>query len=247
VPIDPFRVQFLTVALDSHVVLALVGVIVGGLTFGAAARRGGFLGFGAGTWWDIVTAAVIGGRAVWVAMHLDYYQRAPLQIVVLIDGGLSSVGLVLGVAFAIRGLVITATERNTWRSILELVALATLVTFAFERAGCALTTCGGGPPTDVGWALQRGEELRQPIAVYQTVILVAALVLATEVRSLEGQALPLTLFALGLVQTVALVWGGRGPDVEGSAALVLAAALTAMAWLTSATSRARPSTATMQK
>ena len=245
-PIDPFRIQFLTVTLDSHVVLAIVGIALGGLTFRAAASRAGFTHFGAGTWWDVITAAVIGGRAVWVATHLEYYVRAPLQALVVIDGGLSAVGLVLGAAYAV-GRLARGGDRGAWRGILEFVALGTLVTFAFERAGCALTTCGGGPPTDVAWALLRGDELRQPIALYQAAIVIVALLLATELRRMLGQALPLVLVALGLVQVAALAWGGHGPDLDSLAALVLAVTLPTAAWLISSTPRANARAATMHQ
>lgn len=221
--VDPFRIQFLTVTLDSQVVLTLVGIVVAGFTFRLAARRVGFADFGAGTWWDVVTAAVIGGRALWVVTHLDYYLRGPLQIAVITDGGLHPVGLALGAAYSIRRLAAHQPGRDAWRTILGLVAIGALVTFLFERAGCALTTCGGGPPTDVAWALRRGEELRQPLGFYQVTILAGALVLVTEVPRLASRSFPVALAALALVEVIALLWGDRGS--EGLAALFVAGAL----------------------
>lgn len=224
VPVDPFRVQFLTVTLDSQVVLTLVGLVAAGFIVQLAARGAGVADVGVGTWWDVVTTAVIGARALWVLLHLDYYLRGPLQALVITDGGLHPAGLVLGAAYGVWRLASAGgDDRRPWRSVLELVALGVLVTFLVERAGCALTTCGGGPPTDVAWALRRGDELRQPLALYQAVILAGALLLATEVPRLAGRTFPLALGALALVEVVGLAWGGRG--AESLVALVLAGVL----------------------
>lgn len=256
-PVDPFRIQFLTVTLDSQVVLTLVGLVLAGLAFGQAARRDGLHAIGAGAWWDVATAAVIGARAVWVLTHLDYYLRGPLQALVVTDGGLHPVGLVLGAAYGTwrlgspsreregqrvvgtegtsslppgegqkasvdsgRGALSTTPDAAGWRRLVPLVALGTLVTFLFERTGCALTTCGGGPPTEVAWALVRGTELRQPVALYQVAVLASALLLVTEVPRVWARTLAITLTALALVEIISIAAGSRG--VEGLVALTLA-------------------------
>lgn len=207
--LDPFRVQLLTLTFDSQAVLALIGVAVAGYVFRLAARRARF-DLGASDWWDLAVAAVIGGRVVWVAMHLDYYLRGPLQVLVIIDGGLDPVGLVLGAAYAVRGLR-RRTPGAGWQTLIAPVALAVLTFVLVERAGCALTTCGGGAPTDLPWALRRGDEWRQPLALYQAVIIAGALLLAVEWRGLAGRAFALALVALSLVELMGLLVGRGSP------------------------------------
>ena len=218
---DPFRISFLTVTLDSQIVLAIVGLAVAGLVFRLAAQREK-LDLGAGDWWDLVTTAVVVGRLGWVATHLDYYLRGPLQIVAIVDGGLHPIGLVLGAAYAVRSLA-RRTPGPSWRAIVELVALATVTTFVFERTGCALTTCGAGPLTNLPWALQRGEEWRQPLALYDLIVLVGTLLLVTGLRQRRGSGFVIALIALSLVELIALALGGRSAD--GLAALGVALAL----------------------
>jgi hypothetical protein len=146
-----------------------------------------------------------------VATHLDYYLRGPLQVVVIIDGGLHPVGLVLGAAYWMRGLRRRAPQLS-WRLVIELVALGTVIAFLLERTGCALTTCGAGPVSDLPWALQRGEEWRQPLALYQVVVLSIALLLITGVREVRGSAFGVAFAALTLVELISLALGARSMD-----------------------------------
>lgn len=223
---DPFRIQVLTLTLDSEAVLLIAGLAVAGVVFRLAARRAG-LDLRIGDWWDVVVAAVVGARLLWVVTHADYYLRGPLQVVVITDGGLHPLGLVLGAAYALRGLRRRAAGAS-WRSLVDLIALAALATFLAERAGCALTTCGGGAPTDLPWALRRGEEWRQPLALYQVAILSAALLLAVRPRGPVGSTFAIGLVAFGLVELVAPLAGGGPPAgllaVGAAAALYLLAA-----------------------
>lgn len=208
---DPFRITFLTLALDSQAVLVVAGLVVAGFVFRLAARREG-LDQRAGDWWDLVVAAIVGGRLLWVATHLDYYLRGPLQIVVIVDGGLHPVGLVLGAAYAVRGLWRRAPA-TSWRVVVDLVALGTVVVVLAERAGCALTTCGAGPLADLPWALRRGEEWRQPLALYQLIVLAVGLLVMAELREVPGLAFGIALVALSLVELIVLALGGRSADV----------------------------------
>jgi hypothetical protein len=235
-PIDPFRIQFLTVTLDSQVVLAVVGLVVAGLVVGRAAPRVGLPDIGAGAWWDVAAAALIGARMLWVAAHLDYYVRGPLQALVLTDGGLHPVGLVLGAAYGVWRLVKERGEPRPWRPALELLALGVLAFFLFERAGCALTTCGSGPPADVAWALRRGDELRQPLALYQVGVLAISLWLVAEVPAVARRAVPVALTALAVIEVIGLILGGRALD--GVVAVLLAGALATAALSPAARRRA---------
>lgn len=216
---DPFRIQVLTLSLDSQAVLTLVGLVVAGLVFRLAAGHEG-VDLRAGDWWDVVTWAIVGGRLVWVLTHPTYYLSAPLQTVVITDGGLHPVGLVLGAAYAVRRLR-RRTPRSSWRLVVDLVALAAVVTLIFERAGCALTTCGGGALTDLPWALLRGDERRQPVALYQLVVLAPTLLIMADVRAVRGSGFWLAFGALGIIELLSLLLGsGSTGDV-----LALGAAL----------------------
>jgi prolipoprotein diacylglyceryltransferase len=202
---DPFRIQFLTLSLDSQAVLTVVGLVLGAFVFRLAARRLA-LDLGAGHWWDLVTVSVVGARLLWVATHADYYLRQPLQVVVIVDGGLHPLGLALGAVYWIWRLGRLGDgpgESASWRLVADLVAVGTLTTFLFERAGCALMTCGAGPSSAMPWALQRGSEWREPVALEQVVVLAIALAVSVELLRVRGAAFFTGLVALTLVELIA--------------------------------------------
>lgn len=229
--LDPFRVQFLTVTLDSQAVMTLAGLLVAGPLFHLAAARLG-LDLHAADWWDLATAAVVGGRLLWVVTHLDYYVRAPLQVFVVVDGGLHPLGLVLGAAYALRSLRQRAPSVPP-RALVEPLVVAVLAALLFERAGCALTTCGGGGLTDLPWALQRGDEWRQPIALYQAVILATGLLLAVKWPCRSNLPFGVGLAALAVAELVAFSLGTRSVET-----LVALGTATVVYWV--AERRTRP-------
>ena len=131
--LDPFRIDILTVSLDSQFVLTVVGLVVAGVLFGRAARERG-LGLDAGHWWDLVFDAIVGGRVLWVLTHPEYFIRQPLQIVAF-DGGLHAVGMVLGAAYWLWRLQQSGGMGAAfWRPATDLAALGILTTYLFERA-----------------------------------------------------------------------------------------------------------------
>jgi len=219
VRVDPFRIQFLTVSLDSQVALTLVGLIVAGLLVGKAARQTG-VGLGAGRWWDLVFAGVVGARLVWVATHANYFLRQPLQIVVIQDGGLSAVGAALaGVYWVWR--FCRADDAPDWRRTVDLLAVGVLTACLFERVGCALTTCGSGPLSAQPWAMLRGDAWHTPLALAQVIALAAALTIAVETLRRPGAAFLTLLASLGLGELIAVA-AGRG-SVESALALAIIA------------------------
>jgi len=205
---DPFHLQLLTISLDSQIVLAAVGIVVAGALFGRAASQGGLPVLGASDWFNLVFVALVGSRGVWLATHLDYYLRAPLQLAAFTDGGLTAVGLVLGMSYGIWRLR-RGESAVSWRTIVDLAASATLIALTWERAGCALTSCGAGPPADLAWALQRSDVLRQPVALYQVAILAPAALLASERRWQVGQRFWITLAAVAATTVVGEQWGNQ--------------------------------------
>lgn len=222
---DPFRIQLLTLSLDSQAVLTVVGLVVTAFVFRLAARRLA-LDLRAGHWWDLVTVSVVGARLLWVVTHADYYLRQPLQVVVIVDGGLHPLGLALGAAYWVWRLG-RADDRSgdstPWRLAADLVAVGTLTTFLFERAGCALTTCGAGSASVLPWALQRGAEWREPVALEQVVVLAVALAVSVEALRVRGAAFAMALVALALIELVALAAGSFSLEwmlVLGAALLI---------------------------
>jgi prolipoprotein diacylglyceryltransferase len=218
---DPFRIQLLTLSLDSQTVLTVVGLVVAAFVFRLAARRLA-LDLRAGHWWDLVTVSVVGARLLWVATHADYYLRQPLQVVVIVDGGLHPLGLALGAAYWVWRLG-RPGDGSSWRLVADLVAVGTLTTFLFERAGCALTTCGAGSASVLPWALQRGAEWREPVALEQVVVLAVALAVSVEALRVRGAAFAMALVALALIELVALAAGSFSLEwmlVLGAALLI---------------------------
>jgi prolipoprotein diacylglyceryltransferase len=231
--LDPFRIQVLTLSLDSQFVLILVGLAAAGWMFGKAARRHE-LDLGAGHWWDLAIYAAVGGRLLWIVGHPDYYLRQPLQAVVILDGGLSTVGLALGAGYWIWR---SSRIENAapWWLLVDLVAIAALTALLFERVGCALTTCGSGPVSQVPWAMLRGDAWQMPMALEQVAVLAVALAVGVEAMHRRRAAFATALVAWVLVETIEL-WAGRSV-IEGVLTLAALLMMYAMPWAYAVASR----------
>jgi prolipoprotein diacylglyceryltransferase len=217
VRLDPFRIQVLTVSLDSQVVLTLVGLVVASVVFRQSARQQG-LDLRAGDWWDLIFASVVGARLAWIVTHAEYYLRQPLQAVVVLDGGLHTIGLALGAAYWVWRH--SQTQSPPRQRVVDLVAIGVLTTFLFERAGCALTTCGTGPASELPWAILRGDQWYAPMALEQVVVLAVALIASVETLRIRGAAFAIALGALFLAETIAFL-SGRPSVVDVVALTVL--------------------------
>lgn len=207
--LDPFRVQVLTVSLDSQVVLTLIGLMVAGLMLRRAAQDNG-VAFSAADWWDLVVTAVVGGRLAWIATHAEYYLRQPLQALVVLDGGLHALGLAAGAAYWVWRH--SQTDEPPWRRTVDLVAIGVLITLLFERVGCALTTCGTGVASNLPWAILRGDQWYAPMALEQVVVLGGALIACVEGLRARGLAFAIVLMALVLVEEISLSSGRLSVD-----------------------------------
>ena len=216
--LDPFRIQVLTVSLDSQVVLTLVGLVVASVVFRQAARQQG-LDLRAGDWWDLIFASVVGGRLAWIVTHAEYYLRQPVQAVVVLDGGLRTIGLALGAAYWVWRH--SHTQRPPWQRVVDLIAIGVLTTFLFEMAGCALTTCGTGPASELPWAIRRGDQWYAPMALEQVGVLAVALIASVEMLRIRGGPFTISVVACFLVESIALSVGrSTGESVLALAALV---------------------------
>ena len=220
---DPFRIQFLTVSLDSEVVLLIVGVCVAWLVAREAARsHGRTLTELLDATVDVAFWAIVGARFGWVATHLDYYGRAPLQVAAAGDGGfLYGTGILTAIWLLWRR---RASLELSWGELGTTAVPAIMVALLLDRAGCALTACGAGQPTDAPWALVRSGASFHPIGVYgMTIWLTAWLALRGRVAvSVPNRAWLMLLTALVLERGVA--WGLGHEGLDG---LVVSSALLA--------------------
>ncbi|GIW07503.1 MAG: hypothetical protein KatS3mg060_2308 [Dehalococcoidia bacterium] len=177
--------------------------------------------------------AVVGGRLLWVVTHLDYYVRAPLQVFVVVDGGLHPLGLVLGAAYALRSLRQRAPSVPP-RALVEPLVVAVLAALLFERAGCAPDDLRDRrphrPPPGRSSA---GDEWRQPIALYQAVILATGLLLAVKWPCRSNLSFGVGLAALAVAELVAFSLGTRSVET-----LVALGTATVVYWV--AERRTRP-------
>lgn len=209
---DPFRVQFLTVSLDSEVVLALVGVVVAGLL-----ARDGFRRLGRSTdgVWDmtlhIAFWTMAGARLGWIAMHLDYYGRAPLQVAAIGDGG-----FLFGTGVLAAAGLLWRQRRSlglTWQDWGLVVAPAMAAALVLDRAGCALTACGAGQTSEVPWALVRSGASFHPVGLYSVAIWAAAwLALRRPPAPLRHESWLVLLAAVTAERAVAWSVGRDGAD-----------------------------------
>ena len=199
---DPFRLQFLTVSLDSEVILAVVGVLVAGLVARTLARRFGRAP--ADAWeatLDVAFWTLAGARLGWVAWHLSYYIGAPVQIAAIGDGGF------LFSAGEVAGLYILRRWRTrlgyTWQELGILAAPAIAAALLLDRAGCSLTACGAGQPTQAAWAIVRSGSHLHPVGLYGTAIWLATLWIMWRSSS---PATAWLIVAIGLVVERGLAW-----------------------------------------
>lgn len=232
--LDPFRIQILTLSLDSQIVLTLVGLVVAGLVLRQAARQER-LDLSSGHWWDLVFTMAVGGRVVWVVTHADYYIRQPPQILGLLDGGLDPIGLAIGALFWIWRSS-RAADAPPWRIVVDLVAIGVLTAYLFERVGCALTSCGTGPASALPWAILRGDAWHAPMALAQVVVLAIGLMLAAETVHLRGVAFISMFVAFMLIEAIAYS-AGRGSIENAVTLTALTVTYASSSWYSRAAAR----------
>lgn len=139
--------------------LALAGTIL--LALLIAARLAGSLGPGA-SWWGlrrldllfivlgVVPGALIGGRAGYALLHLDYYAANPAAILDPAQGGLQlSLGVVGG---AITGAYVARYIDAPVGRWLHVAAVPVLVTLILGKVAMALGGTGQGEPASEPWA-----------------------------------------------------------------------------------------------
>lgn len=228
---DPLRLQFLTVSLDSEIVLALVGILVAGLVARDGARR---LGLAPADGWDVALDvaqwSVLGARLGWVLTHIGYYARAPVQVVAIGDGGLVFATGALAAVWQLGRLRV----RLGWTAadLARVGAPAIAAALLLDRVGCALTACGTGLPTSAPWALVRSGVAVHPVGLYGVVIwLLAWAALRSPALWRRPQlAWPVLLGCLLLDRATAWALGHDGVEGVLATAALLAAVAAARRW-----------------
>ena len=99
----------------------------------------------------LIIASIVGGRLLFVLLHLDQFVARPLQILYMYDGG-----------FVFHGSAAAATLACLWLSHRYRTPLSTIwdslltwgpLAHAFGRTGCLLAGCCYGIYTDAAWGI----------------------------------------------------------------------------------------------
>ncbi|HSR47044.1 MAG TPA: prolipoprotein diacylglyceryl transferase family protein [Anaerolineales bacterium] len=161
---------------------------------------------------DVFTAALVslvlglaGARLGFVALHLPYFRRHPVEALWIWEGGLSWVGAALGVLAAIA--LMARTRRRPSMALADALAIPAVIVALAAWTGCLFDRCLYGIPVPASpMALPTPDVFgtivpRWPTAVVglaATGILLAGLVWATDRQLPPGLRASLALGALAL-------------------------------------------------
>ncbi|MEA3402021.1 MAG: prolipoprotein diacylglyceryl transferase [Armatimonadota bacterium] len=167
----------------------------------------------------ILVGAVIGARALSVALQWETYaqgHRAPWEVW---SGGLSFHGGLLGGILA-AALFLGRRRIGFWR-VADLVAPSIALGYAITRVGCLLNGCCHGVPTTMPWgvhlpAVDGGQVARHPTQLYAAAasLLIFALLLVLRRHLHRDGHLLLSYFVLYSVARFAIEHFRRGASAE---------------------------------
>ncbi|MBI4970890.1 MAG: prolipoprotein diacylglyceryl transferase [Candidatus Omnitrophica bacterium] len=109
---------------------------------------------------------ILGGRVFYVLQHFDYYQKNPMEVFAVWQGGLVIYGGLIG---AVVGLAIFCLIRRVnFFELTDLYFPAVSLAMAFGRIGCFLNGCCYGTPTHLPWAVKFPflKEVVHPTQIY---------------------------------------------------------------------------------
>jgi len=98
----------------------------------------------------ILVSAIIGARALYVALGWSYFQEHPDRIWRLWEGGLSFHGGLVGGLLA--GIVYCRRRGLSFLRMGDVVAPGVALGYSIGRIGCFLNGCCYGGPTNLPWA-----------------------------------------------------------------------------------------------
>jgi prolipoprotein diacylglyceryl transferase len=170
---DPFvwAVPWLGFVVHTETWFALAGVAVGMATSRVAARRRGVIAPSYTDLAGVVFWGVVIGRLWYAADHLQFFTSYPLALFSVVDGGLTAPGMLLGALWGVRE--VARATGLTWRVLTVLAAPALAAARTIQLAGCAVTHCAIGLPTNLTWA-HLPDPAQHPVALYGVLLLAAA-------------------------------------------------------------------------
>jgi phosphatidylglycerol:prolipoprotein diacylglycerol transferase len=99
----------------------------------------------------VIVGAIVGARALFIFLNLDYFRADPLQILMVWRGGLVFYGGLIGGSIAFI-LTVRLKGLDLWR-LADNVAPGLTLGHALGRLGCFFAGSCYGKPTDVPWAV----------------------------------------------------------------------------------------------
>ena len=189
--------------------------------------------------------ALLGSRAVAVAVNFSYYQSHPGEILQVWLGGLSSIGALVGGVMAV---VIIAIW---WKIHLGLLAdvllpLAGILTVT-AWMGCWLDRCAYGVPSNTWWALPARDEWGvltdrvpvQLIGAFSTLFLIWLLDRSTRRLPVQGMSAALGLYAIASIEFLLSymradptpIWNGLRLEAWGAMGMMVFSSFTVVVLL----------------
>lgn len=167
----------------------------------------------------LVIAAILGSRLFYVAVNLEYFSAAPLEIFKIWSGGLVFYGGFI--AALITGLLYTRRQGLPLGKTADIAAMALPLGHFFGRIGCFFAGCCYGQTCDLPWAVTfaHPDSLAplhvpvHPTQLYSAAANLAIFLLLFSLRNqqrLSGRLFLLYMFAYGILRSVIEIF--RGDD-----------------------------------
>ncbi len=151
----------------------------------------------------ILLGGIVGARLFYVMLHLDYFSRYPLEIIMIHKGGLVYYGgfifgTLTGIFFSRRVLLPLLTT-------MDLIAVYVPLAHAFGRIGCFFNGCCYGTPTEsfLGVTFPNHFVKVLPTQLIEALLLVVVFIFLARGysrRRFEGQIFALYLMAYGVLR-----------------------------------------------
>jgi prolipoprotein diacylglyceryltransferase len=221
VRVGEFAVRWETLGIAAALLVALVvAALAAGrvrVAPGASLRRDDLLFVALGA----TAGAVVGGRAGYVLLHLDYYRANPSSIADPASGAFElSLGVVGGV---LAGLVVAGLLDGGPRRWAHVAAIPLVLCLGLGKAALALGGSGQGAPSDAAWATAYAgpgpwgslapsvasvpSQLYEAVGYGVVLALLGVLVARRGFRRRDGRLLGAALVLVAIVRAaVALTW-----------------------------------------
>jgi phosphatidylglycerol:prolipoprotein diacylglycerol transferase len=145
----------------------------------------------------IMVGGILGGRALFVLINLEYYASHIPDVVMLQEGGLAIQGAIIGAVLA--GIIAARIKKVSFWAMSDLIAPYIALGQAVGRIGCLLNGCCYGKVTSGGVGLIFPGEavMRIPTQVYSSLGLLVIYLFLLKVR--EKRTFPGRAFSMYLI------------------------------------------------